>query len=54
MKAPVKAAYITNTSGTFSYDYNEIEPRQYDDYMIYGPIPYSETIKYNLGQNKGW
>ena len=26
-----------------------------EDYMIYGPIPYSETLKYNnLLQNKGW
>ena len=34
---------------------NNVEERRYDDYMIYGPIPYSETLKYNnLQQNKGW
>ncbi len=34
---------------------NSVEQRSYEDYMIYGPIPYSETLKYsNLLQNKGW
>lgn len=32
-----------------------VENRNYKDYMIYCPIPYSETLKYsNLKQNKGW
>ena len=32
-----------------------VESRAYQDYMIYGPIPYSETLKYDqLIQNKGW
>lgn len=30
-----------------------IETRKYADYMIYGPIPYSESRK-GLEQNKGW
>jgi hypothetical protein len=33
----------------------DVEERDYKDYMYYGPIPYSETLKYNLlQQNKGW
>jgi hypothetical protein len=33
----------------------DVESRSYDDYMYYGPIPYSEIKKYdNLVQNKGW
>ena len=33
----------------------EVEERTFKDYMYYGPIPYSETLKYNnLIQNKGW
>lgn len=33
----------------------EVEARNYRDYMYYGPIPYSETLKFNaLEQNKGW
>ncbi len=33
----------------------KVETRAYEDYMIYGPIPYSEMLKYNqLIQNKGW
>lgn len=32
-----------------------VENRLYNDYMKYGPIPYSETLKFNaLLQNKGW
>lgn len=54
MQAPVKAAYITNNSGTFSYVYTPIEERKYNADMIYGPVPYDETVKYNLVQNKGW
>lgn len=33
----------------------QVESRNYKDYMIYGPIPYSETLKFsNLQQNAGW
>lgn len=33
----------------------DVETRNYKDYMLYGPIPYSEILKYNnLQQNKGW
>lgn len=32
-----------------------VENRTYQDYMYYGPIPFSEVLKYNkLVQNKGW
>lgn len=32
-----------------------VEERTYKDYMTYGPIPYSETLKFDkLIQNKGW
>jgi hypothetical protein len=54
MKTAAKAAFITNTAGVYSYVYSNIEDRKYTDDMIYGPIPYSETVKYNLVQNKGW
>jgi starch-binding outer membrane protein, SusD/RagB family len=41
-----------STSITTPFD---VESRSYQDYMYYGPIPYSELLKYNnLVQNTGW
>ena len=54
MQNPVKAVYITNNAGVYTYDYQTIEERKYSANMIYGPIPYNETLKYNLDQNKDW
>ena len=39
----------------YDVNYIDVEHRNYKDYIYYGPIPYSETLKYsNLKQNKGW
>ena len=44
-----------NPDGSLLYTTFDVEPRNYKDYMYYGPIPYTETLKYNLlEQNKGW
>jgi len=44
-----------DVNGTSITALNSVEVRTYSDYMYYGPIPYSEVIKYsNLLQNKGW
>jgi len=32
----------------------KVEDRQYQPYQVYGPIPYSETLKYDIIQNNGW
>lgn len=54
MKAPVLGVKILEGSPK-TYEYIVVEPRNYQDYMIYGPIPYSETLKYSgLHQNQGW
>lgn len=37
-----------------SFDYFEVEKRIYPAYQIYGPIPYIETLKYDIIQNSGW
>ena len=43
------------TTGEYIYKTFDAEERKYSDYMIYGPIPYSEILKYsNLKQNEGW
>lgn len=48
-----KGAQISNNGTVFNYI--EVEPRRYQDYMIYGPLPYSDVIKFsNLVQNQGW
>lgn len=44
---------ITMTDG--KYTTFQVEPRNFQDYMYYGPVPYSETLKFsNLLQNAGW
>ncbi len=38
-----------------SYKKIDVEPRNYKEYMIYGPLPYSDVLKYSaLDQNAGW
>ncbi len=55
MTAPVRGIYITmNEDSTYTYDYRDVEERIYTPDMIYGPIPYEETLKYNIEQNIGW
>lgn len=45
----------TAADGSLDYKIVEVEKRDYKDYMYYGPIPYSETLKWsNLQQNYGW
>jgi len=36
------------------YTPGPVEPRQYADYMYYGPLPYNDVVKESLVQNKGW
>lgn len=47
----VKGMKITGTN----YEVVDVEKREYKDYMYYGPVPYSEILKFDaLIQNKGW
>ncbi len=41
-------------SSNGAYQVVNIEKRQYQDYMNYGPLPYQEVIKWNMTQNVGW
>ncbi|MBR4921468.1 MAG: RagB/SusD family nutrient uptake outer membrane protein [Prevotella sp.] len=42
-------------TGNAKYQFITVEPRDFKDYMIYGPLPYSEILKYDaLRQNDGW
>jgi len=52
MKEPVHGVQVS-TDGS-EYNYVEVEQRNYSDHQIYGPIPYGETLKYELIQNEGW
>ena len=50
-----KNRLVNSGSGKLEYKYIDVEPRNYQDYMIYGPVPYSEMLKWsNLMQNNGW
>lgn len=47
----VKGMKITGTN----HEVVDVEQRNYKDYMYYGPVPYSEILKFDaLIQNKGW
>lgn len=52
MKASVNGSFRQGIDG--SYLYSPVENRVFQDYMIYGPVPYTETLKYDLIQNNGW
>ena len=55
LTSPVIGVFITkDVNNKYSYTYNDIEDRIYSPWMIYGPIPYEETLKYNIVQNAGW
>ena len=54
MQTVVNCAYLTQNGTVYSYSYEPVENRLYADYMIYGPIPYNETLKYSIDQNNGW
>jgi hypothetical protein len=38
----------------FTSTVSKIQGRDYKDYQIYGPVPYNETLKYDLKQNNSW
>ena len=45
----------TDAKGNVTYKDRDVDTRNYKDYMIYGPVPYSEILKFNeLKQNQGW
>ncbi len=51
LTVPAKGVRIEGNT----YNYFTVEQRAYDnEYMHYGPLPYSEVLKFNLVQNKGW
>lgn len=51
LNKPAMGMHIENGA----YSVFEVDSRNYKDWMYYGPIPYSETLKYNnLQQNAGW
>jgi starch-binding outer membrane protein, SusD/RagB family len=52
MAQPVTGVQISSDGTTFTYV--KVENRNYQDFQIYGPIPYGETLKYELIQNEGW
>ena len=51
----VKGMDVQLAGGVRQYKVIDVEPRNYADYMYYGPIPESEVLKWgNLDQNAGW
>lgn len=51
----VRGVKISKDGEKYIYSPIDVEPRVYEPYMNYGPIPLSECLKYDkLIQNKGW
>ena len=48
----IKGVRISADGST--YTYVNVEERNFEAHQIYGPIPYNETLKYDLTQNAGW
>ena len=40
--------------GSLKYTTIDVENRDYQPYMNYGPIPYSEVLNFGFVQNQGW
>jgi len=53
LNEPVAAVSINSTATEFT-TIPQLEVRSYQPYMIYAPIPYNDTLKYNIIQNQGW
>lgn len=52
---PARGMRISGTAAAPVYEVFDVENRKYEPYMVYGPIPYGETVKFNkLLQNDGW
>ncbi|MBP1618100.1 MAG: RagB/SusD family nutrient uptake outer membrane protein [Bacteroidetes bacterium] len=55
LNAEVTGMDVNVVNGSLDLKSIDVENRTYKDYMYYGPIPYSEVLKYsNLFQNQGW
>ncbi len=52
MNGPVSGVRVSADGNT--YTNFEVESRVFAPYQIYGPIPYTETLRYELVQNEGW
>lgn len=55
LNATAMGMRITEGSDGLVYERITVENRAFKDYMYWGPVPYSECLKFsNLQQNKGW
>jgi hypothetical protein len=46
---------ISQNGDKLTYEYIDVETRNFKDFQIYGPIPYGEIAKFPaLQQNDGW
>ncbi|MEL7119066.1 MAG: RagB/SusD family nutrient uptake outer membrane protein [Bacteroidota bacterium] len=52
IQEPIKGIFFA--ADQFNFEIRDIENRAYQDYMIYGPIPLDELLRYDIKQNRGW
>jgi starch-binding outer membrane protein, SusD/RagB family len=54
MTEPVYGVFINKSELPVQYNFQKVEDRIYAPYMVFGPIPFDETRKYDLKQNANW
>ncbi len=55
MNVPARGVQINSDGGSYTYESNTVDERNFQPYMIYAPVPASEVLKYSaLQQNQGW
>ncbi|MCQ2214396.1 MAG: RagB/SusD family nutrient uptake outer membrane protein [Bacteroidales bacterium] len=55
LNEPARGVKITAANGEYTYEYFDVDSRDFADYQYYGPIPYGECQKFSaLEQNQGW
>lgn len=54
INAAARGVRITQNGTQLTFNYGNVENRQFANHMYYGPVPFDEVLKLGLTQNNGW